>query len=498
MPSEPLALTDRLRTAVADPLTRADAIDLPTELDAVLADVGLKAADAGGTIDFIGADPVVPGVVACGSAAALSLVAKSVAIAALWQARGNPGQDIAMDVRVAPHRLCPFYERKWELLNGLVPATDWDVTALHYTNFWRTRDGRWVLPQGHYPRQRIETLKLLQTYDDPEAIAAAIAGWTAADLEEAGAAAGIVMPMVRSTAEFLETAQYREVLATLPLIELEKIGDSDPEPFGAGDAPLAGIRALGLSHVIAGGGIGRTLALHGADALNVWAPFGYEAPTAFHTAQYGVRTTRMHYDGRRGGEAFRELARTGDVFYTNRRPRLQERLGVTARQLAELRPGIVHASVTLHGETGPWAGRAGFDQTAGSIVGMMLLEGSPEAPKLPFVTVVNDWIVPWLVSAGIAAALIRRATEGGSYRVHVSLTRVAAWILSLGIFDKAYAAEVAGHGEHIYPDPELFTSDGPLGRYQGVTEQVRMSATPGEYRFGLLPMGAARPEWLPR
>jgi crotonobetainyl-CoA:carnitine CoA-transferase CaiB-like acyl-CoA transferase len=494
-----VGLTERLRAAVANPLTRDDAIDLPTELDAVLADVGLKAADCGGAIDFIGADPVVPGVVACASAAAVGLVAKSVAIAALWRARGNPGQDIALDVRVAPHRLCPFYDLKWELLNGLVPATEFDLTALVYTNFWRTADGRWVLPQAHYPRQRTATLKLLQTYDDRDAVAAAIARWNAAELEEAGAAAGVVLPMLRTTEEFLATPQYTAVLGSMPLVELEKIGDSDPEPFGGGNAPLAGIRALGLSHVIAGGGIGRTLALHGADALNVWPPFAYEAPVAFHTAQYGVRTTRIPYDGRRGGELLRELARTGDVFYTNRRPRLQQRLGLTARQLAELRPGIVHASVTLHGEGGPWAGRAGFDQTAGSIVGMMLLEGSAERPKLPVVTVVNDWIVPWLVTAGVAAALMRRATEGGSYRVHVSLTRVAAWILSLGIFDKAYAAEVAGHGEnHAYPDPELLVSEGPLGRYQGVTEQVRMSATPGEYRHGLLPMGSARPEWMPR
>jgi crotonobetainyl-CoA:carnitine CoA-transferase CaiB-like acyl-CoA transferase len=127
----------------------------------------------------------------------------------------------------------------------------------------------------------------------------------------------------------------------------------------------------------------------------------------------------------------------------------------------------------------------------------MLLEGSAEKPRLPFVTVVNDWIVPWLATAGIVAALNRRAIDGGSYRVHVSLTRVAAWILSLGIFDKAYAQEIAGTGElHAYPDPELLIGDGPLGRYQGVTEQVRMSATPGEYRFGLLPMGSAKPEWL--
>ncbi|MGQ0845734.1 MAG: CoA transferase [Sporichthyaceae bacterium] len=492
-------LTEQLLAAVGSPLTHDEGIDLPAELDRVLADVGLKAGDTGGAISFVGADPVVPGVVATGSAAALGLVAKSAAIAALWQARGGRGQDIEMDVRVAPHRLCPFYEGRWELLNGFPQGNDFDrLSALMYWNFFRTRDGRWVLPQAHYPKQRLGALKLLGTYDDKAAVAAAVAKWDAADLEAAGAEAGVVMPMLRTTVEFVAEQHYREVFEGSPLIELEKIGESDPEPFASGALqPLDGIRALGLAHVIAGGGIGRTLALHGADALNVWAPMAYEAMTPFHTAQYGVRTTRVDYEKPDGAALLQSLAASGDVFYSNRRPRLLERLGLTAPQLAERRPGIVHATVTLHGERGPWAGRAGFDQTAGSIVGMMLLEGSAEKPRLPFVTVVNDWIVPWLATAGIVAALNRRAIDGGSYRVHVSLTRVAAWILSLGIFDKAYAQEIAGTGErHAYPDPELLIGDGPLGRYQGVTEQVRMSATPGEYRFGLLPMGSAKPEWL--
>ena len=85
-----------------------------------------------------------------------------------------------------------------------------------------------------------------------------------------------------------------------------------------------------------------------------------------------------------------------------------------------------------------------------------------------------------LLAAGVVTALLRRATEGGSYRVHVSLTRAALWILSLGIFDRGYARAVAGTGErHAYLDPELFTASTALGHYQGVTEQVRMSLTPG-------------------
>ncbi|MDL9946194.1 hypothetical protein QSJ19_11415 [Gordonia sp. ABSL11-1] len=81
----------------------------------------------------------------------------------------------------------------------------------------------------------------------------------------------------------------------------------------------------------------------------------------------------------------------------------------------------------------------------------------------------------------------RRAEEGRSYRVHVSLTRAALWIVGMGIFDKDYATHTAGRRRatstvmsisHVYLDPETFTADTPLGRYQGVTEQVYMSATP--------------------
>jgi crotonobetainyl-CoA:carnitine CoA-transferase CaiB-like acyl-CoA transferase len=141
----------------------------------------------------------------------------------------------------------------------------------------------------------------------------------------------------------------------------------------------------------------------------------------------------------------------------------------------------------------------GFDQSAGSLVGMMNFEGGGP-PALPPILVVNDYIVSWLVTAGVVEALARRAEAGGSYRVHVSLTRAALWILSLGIFDRALAHATAGgaggNEEHRYLDPELFTAQTPMGFYQGVTDQAQMSGTPGAYRFTLLPRGSSLPEWL--
>jgi crotonobetainyl-CoA:carnitine CoA-transferase CaiB-like acyl-CoA transferase len=106
-------------------------------------------------------------------------------------------------------------------------------------------------------------------------------------------------------------------------------------------------------------------------------------------------------------------------------------------------------------------------------------------------------VVGWLGTTGILAALRRRAIEGGSYRVVVSLTRTVLWFLSLGIFDKAYVKATAGStDEQAYIAPDLFTAETPLGSYQGMTDQIAMSRTPGSFRTVLVPRGSSKPEWL--
>jgi crotonobetainyl-CoA:carnitine CoA-transferase CaiB-like acyl-CoA transferase len=130
---------------------------------------------------------------------------------------------------------------------------------------------------------------------------------------------------------------------------------------------------------------------------------------------------------------------------------------------------------------------------------VLALEGSLEEPKLPEIFVVNDFISSWIGMVGAIAALRRRATEGGSYRVRLSLARVSLWLLQMGIFDKSYASDAAdGAGGHAYPDPDLFEADTPCGHYQGVTDQVVMSGTPGFFAVPLVPRGSSKAEWLVR
>src|SRR6185503_15943995 len=256
---------------------------------------------------------------------------------------------------------------------------------------------------------------------------------------------------VRTNEEFLKERQFTEVLSSMPLITLEKIGESEPVPFERGaKSPLDGIRAFGMGHVIAGGAIGRDLAYYGADVLNIWRPRDSEVEAFAWDVQVGMRSTILD-DSKEDRARFNQLLQEADVFFANKRPGFLKKHDLDADALCRQKPGLIHASVVLHGEKGPWSDRPGFDEIGATVSGLFTIEGSPSRPKQPPIVPICDNVVAWLGTAGIFAALRRRAIEGGSYRVVVSLTRTVLWLLSLGIFDKAYAKATAGStDEHTY------------------------------------------------
>jgi crotonobetainyl-CoA:carnitine CoA-transferase CaiB-like acyl-CoA transferase len=420
-------------------------------------------------------------------------------LAALWKSQTGEGQDIHVDVRKALRRFSGFWEGKWETINGRGPAmgADRDNPFWEIPLFRKTRDGRHVVAINIYPRLRTHALNLLRASDSPASVNNAILQWRADELESAAQEAGVPFAKVRTFEEFLKERQYTEVLSKLPLITVEKIGDSEPVPFKPGaKSPLEGIRALGLGHVIAGAAIGRDLASYGADVLNVWRPNDTEVEGFIWDVQVGMRSTIL--DGSKEDRAkFDHLLKDADVFFSNRRPGYLERYGLTAEELTQKKPGLIHAKVVLHGEQGPWSNWVGFDEIGAAVAGVFAIEGTLTQPSSPPIIPVCDNVVGWLGTVVILEALRRRATEGGSYRVVVSLTRTVLWLMSLGIFDKAYAQQTAGStDEHRFVAPDLFTAETPLGSYQGMTDQVILSKTPGSFRTVLVPRGSSKPEWL--
>src|SRR6201993_4330769 len=494
-------LTEALKRKLIKPATSPD-FDLHQSVNDVLGDIGMTTADSGGQLSFYGKDPILPSAIRFGSMAAIGLAARSVALAALWKEATGEGQDISVDVRKALRRFAGFFEEKWETINGRPPSPGGYAVSpflkMGDAFFRETRDGRYVVALDIYPQLLVRTLDFLRCSPSTESINNAIRKWDAVELEQAAAAEGLVLAMIRTNEEFRREPQYTQVLSKMPLITVEKIGESDPIPLKAsGNLPLSGIRAFGMGHVIAGAALGRDMALYGADVLNIWRPHDSEVESFFWDVQVGMRSTILD-DSKEDRQKFSQLLKSADVFFANKRPGFLKKHGLDAESLCAQRPGLIHATVVLHGERGPWSNRPGFDEIGAAVSGLFAIEGSPTQPKQPPIVPICDNIVAWLGSAGILEALRRRAIEGGSYRVVVSLTRVVLWQLSLGIFDRAYAKATAGStDEHTYIAPDLFTAETPLGTYQGMTDQIVMSRTPGSFRTVLVPRGASKPEWLP-
>ena len=504
-PIETTAASDRLTEALEEKLSHpatSPEFDLDAGTNEVLKDVGLTTADGGGKLRFYGRDPIIPSPHRFGTMAAIGLAARSIALAALWKEATGEGQDISVDVRKALRRFAGFFEGKWETVNGRPPSPGgYAVSPFLKTGdvfFRETRDGRHVVALDIYPELLVRTLNFLRCSPSTESINNAILKWNAVELEEATAAEGLVLAMVRTNEEFRREPQYTDVLSKMPLITVEKIGESDPVPLKAtGNLPLAGIRALGMGHVIAGAGMGRDMALYGADVLNIWRPRDSEIEAFVWDVQVGMRSTILD-DAKEDRAQLNRLLQGADVFFANKRPGFLKKHDLDAESLCDQKPGLIHATVVLHGEKGPWSNRPGFDEIGAAVSGLFTIEGSPTRPKEPVIVPICDNVVGWLGTTGILAALRRRAIEGGSYRVVVSLTRTVLWLLSLGIFDKAYAKATAGSSdEHTYIAPDLFTAETPLGTYQGMTDQIVLSRTPGAYRTVLVPRGSSKPEWLP-
>lgn len=125
--------------------------------------------------------------------------------------------------------------------------------------------------------------------------------------------------------------------------------------------------------------------------------------------------------------------------------------------------------------------------------GLMTTEGSDTEPKLPVTGLINDYITGYLGAVGATAALVKRATEGGSWHITVNLTRTAMWCDSLGLVDP----DLAGcDDEHSLRDPLAYDAPSPFGDVHMLAPPVHFSQTRPRWTDPILvPRGSSRSEW---
>ncbi len=349
--------------------------------------------------------------------------------------RGGKPQDVTTDVKHAVHqhhgiaymrqngRRLPFYDY------GSAAGVDSPMSG----EFYPTRDGRFVKIELFYPRLRDALFKVLKCAPTQRAVEAAIMQWDGEALERAIREECGAIGMVRSAEEWLAHPVGRR-LASKPVIEVEKIGDSDPIPLPSGcEKVLSGLRVLDCTHVIGGPVTGRTLAEFGADVLHLSKPNYPDHMNWRLETDIGKRSAYCDFDDQADTRQFFQLLQQADIFtcsYLN----LDQR-GISPLRLANAKPGVIAHELRCFDFEGEWANFRGFDMIAVAVSGYVDIEGANDAPLMPLQVIFADYLAAYAGAAGIAAALHRRATEGGSYRVKVSLTKMCMWAQEMGLLD---------------------------------------------------------------
>ena len=460
-------------------------------LDHLLADVGLCAAETGGTVSFAGQDPILPAAHRLGACIGIPITACAVAAVAFHRHRGGPAQDLALDLRQVVHGINPgaFWH---PTLNGELAPHPLVLDNPFLLPPYRTADDRWIMASGVYPRLAARWCRFLDVPPDGARVAAAIGKWNAFELEEAANAAGLPASVVRARGEWL-AHDHGALLASQPVIGLERIGDAPPRDFGPAWRPFDGVRVLSFTHAVAGPVVGRTLAEHAADVLCATRPNDYEHEFIYAEANAGSRSAYVDLANPAGRARAATLLSGADIVVNNHRSGSLERHGLEPHQLAERHPGLVQVSVTCYGSRGPWAERGGFDMNGSAASGLMAIEGTDAEPRLPVTGLINDYITGYLGAVGASAALVKRATEGGSWHVTVNLTRTAMWCGSLGLVNPALAGS---DEEHSLREPVPYDASSPLGDVHMLAPPVRFSATAPAWPTPLLvPRGSSRAEW---
>jgi len=440
-------------------------------------------------VTLTGEEQQLPSSFRVAAAAQTSIAAAGLAAAHVWKLRGGQDQKINVEMR---HAVVECRSERYLRVEDQAPPPAWDAIA----GVYKTRGQRFVRLHTNFPHHRDAVCRVLNCKAERAEVQAALMQWDAEAFETAAYQAGGVVAMMRSHDEWSETPQAK-ALAALPVLTIEKIGDAAPKPWPPGNRPLAGLRVLDLSRVIAGPVAGRTLAVHGADVLLVSGADLPAIPWLTIDTGRGKLTTFIDLKRGEGRRQLKELLRETDIFSQGYRPQALADLGFSPEEAARINPGIIYVSLSAYGHVGPWASRRGFDSLVQTTTGFNHAEGVAagiDGPKeLP--AQILDHATGYLMAFGAMMAKARQSREGGSWHVRVSLAQTGRWIWNLGRVANGLKTEDL-KGEAIRPFVEQVPSG--FGSLQAIRHTAQLSRTPAFWSRPAMPLGSHPPQWPAR
>lgn len=391
-----------------------------------------------------------------------TLASGSVAAAALAGAALRGGEQVRVDPRQVA---VSFRNDQLQMVNG-----QRQPGFAPLSGFFAARDG-WIRTHANYPHHRARLLRALSLRDDAtrDDAAAAIAERPAQEIEDVVTADHGIAVRVRPVSEWMASEAGRAV-ATHDLLAVRTL--TAAEPVALPHRP----RVLDLTRVLAGPVATRTLAFLGCDVLRVDSPHLPELDGLHLDTDSGKRSTLVDLQDEHARHRLHELLSQADVLVTGYRPGALAAYGLDPDHLTERHPHLVCATLTAWTPSGPWGRRRGFDSIVQAATGIALIESPDGASPGALPAQALDHATGYLLAAGVLAALRRRATDGGTWRVEAHLARTAHWLLQTDALDGP-AAPIDD------PSPWLVETNTAHGRVAQSRPAFGIDGTPTQFAW---------------
>jgi len=276
--------------------------------------------------------------------------------------------------------------------------------------------------------------------------------------------------------------------------------DAAPKVSSDAKLPLSRITVLDLTLARAGPTCVRHLADWGANVIRIEPPgtgediAGNRDGFDFQNLHRNKRAIRLDLKSPEGHAAFLKLAATADVVVENMRANVKHRLKVSYEEVKAVNPRIVYGSISGFGQDGPYGARAGVDQIAQGMGGLMSITGEPGRGPMRVGIPIDDLCAGTLLAMGIMMALFERETTGRGRWVTTSLLETQVFLLDFQASRYLFDGEVAGQAGNDHP------TGIPTGAFPAADGYINIAASSGRLwdRFAEAighPEWKTKPEW---
>ncbi len=413
--------------------------------------------------------------------ASASIGAAGQAVAQLIQQQTGRLPGISVDRRLASF----WFSSSIRPVGWQVPPL-WDPVAGDYAS----ADG-WIRLHTNAPHHRAAAERVLGNVTDRAEMAARVAPWSAAELEQAIVDEGGCAAQMRAWQAWKGHPQGLAVNAE-DLVQRQTFETGAAKPWlGSVTRPLAGIKVLDLTRVLAGPVASRFLAGLGADVLRIDSPTWNE-PGVVPEMTLGKRCARLDLKTPEDRRIFESLLKEADILFHGYRADALEQLGYTANELQTLTPGLIDVSLNAYGWSGPWRNRRGFDSLVQMSSGIadagMAWKQSDKPVPLPLQAL--DHATGYLMAASAIQALSERLKTGRGGSARLSLARTAKLLVEAGQVPE----QPALRAEEL-SDQGLVAEQTAWGQAHRLLAPLTLSGTPLQWDLAAGELGSHRPQW---